>query len=191
MRLQVMAWGVALVLGGCSSAPRHRVLEPVPPDVAPRVAAAEATMTEVQQRLFKRLTAELERGGPAAAVTVCRDEAQPLTASVAHERSIEVGRTSHKLRNPKNAPRAWVAPFVSAAAGAKAADVKPVVVDLGDRVGVLKPIPTAPLCTSCHGAREALSPEVAQALKDGYPTDAAVGFAPGDLRGFFWAEVPR
>ncbi len=194
MKFRWMGWSAALALGAgaLACAPvAPRVLEPVPPPLADKVKAAEGAMTTLQQRLFLRLSEELARGGPASAVTVCRDEAQALTAEVAREQGLEVGRTSHKLRNPKNAPRPWVAPYVAAAEGKQAAEVKPVVVDLGDRVGVLKPIPMGALCVQCHGAADALSPDVARGLKASYPRDAAVGFAPGDLRGFFWAEVRK
>lgn len=192
MKLRWAGWCGVLsggVLACTSSAPR--VLETVPPALAGKVEAAEGAMTALQQRLFQRLSEEMARGGPVSAVTVCRDEAQALTAEVAREQGLEVGRTSHKLRNPKNAPRPWVAPYVTAAEGRKAAEVRPVVVDLGDRVGLLKPIPTAALCVQCHGAADALAPDVRSALKAGYPSDAAVGFAPGDLRGFFWTEVRK
>jgi mono/diheme cytochrome c family protein len=63
-------------------------------------------------------------------------------------------------------------------------------VDLGDRVGVLRPIATAAPCLQCHGPSDSVSPETAAFLSTAYPGDRAVGFAEGDLRGFFWAEAP-
>jgi mono/diheme cytochrome c family protein len=63
-------------------------------------------------------------------------------------------------------------------------------VDLGDRVGVLRPLPTAATCTKCHGSAERLSPEVRAILAAAYPQDKATGFEEGDLRGFIWAESP-
>jgi hypothetical protein len=65
-----------------------------------------------------------------------------------------------------------------------------VVVDLGDRVGVLRPLPTAATCTKCHGTVERLSPDVRDLLATAYPQDKATGFEEGDLRGFIWAEAP-
>jgi hypothetical protein len=185
-----------LVLGGCAkSLPQAgaapQVLDTVPPELAEKAKAAEGAMQALQLRLFQRLSQELGSGGPAGAVTVCRDEAQALTAAVAQEQGLEVGRTSHRLRNPKNAPRPWAQPFVTAVATRKAAEVKPIYVDLGDRLGLLKPIPMGELCTTCHGAADSLAPEVARVLKEGYPEDRATGFAPGDVRGFFWAEVRK
>jgi hypothetical protein len=195
MRAVFWVAGALLAVSGCKKSPTEpaapKVLDAVPPALAEKAKTAELAMTALQIRLFQRLSQELQSSGPAGAVTACRDEAQALTATVAQEQGIEVGRTSHRLRNPKNAPRPWVEPFLTAAAGKKAAEVQPVVVDLGDRLGLLKPIPTAELCTTCHGAADALSPEVIRILKEGYPEDRAVGFAPGDMRGFFWAEVRK
>jgi len=66
-----------------------------------------------------------------------------------------------------------------------------VVVDLGENVGVLRPIGTADTCTHCHGTPSSLGPEVRDVLAKAYPADRATGFAAGDLRGWMWAEVTR
>jgi mono/diheme cytochrome c family protein len=42
----------------------------------------------------------------------------------------------------------------------------------------------------CHGAREALGADVRDLLQAAYPHDRAVDFAEGDLRGWFWVELP-
>jgi mono/diheme cytochrome c family protein len=114
-----------------------------------------------------------------------------MAIAVSASTGVGLGRTSHRLRNAANAPPAWAAPYVAAAAGKKAAEVKPVAVDLGDRIGLLRPIPTGQGCLRCHGPAEGLTPGVRDALSRGYPADQATGFAEGDLRGFFWAEASR
>ena len=58
------------------------------------------------------------------------------------------------------------------------------------RLGALFPIRLQPQCVQCHGKPEELSTEVRAALLDRYPDDRATGFAAGDLRGWFWVEVP-
>jgi hypothetical protein len=123
-------------------------------------------------------------------VTVCRDEAQQLTASIGAKHALQMGRTSHLVRNPANAPRPWTVTYVASWAGAKAADAQPAVFELsGGRVGVLRPIGTMDLCVMCHGPREAVQATIGDVLKASYPNDRAVGFAPGDLRGWFWVEA--
>jgi hypothetical protein len=76
-------------------------------------------------------------------------------------------------------------------AGRSAADVDGFVVDLGDRIGVLRPIAHQSMCGACHGPEDGISPEVRAKLRQRYPRDRAVGFGEGDLRGWFWVEVPK
>lgn len=187
LTLVVLIAAAALV----AQAPVTYTLTTAPPAFHAPVARALKAFDTLQAELSARLAAELKAGGPTQAVVVCRDEAQPLTARVAREAGMALGRTSRRLRNPSNAPPAWAAGIVARTAGRKAADVQPVVVDLGRQVGVLRPIGTAGACTSCHGSEEKRPTPLQEILQAHYPHDKAVGFAEGDLRGFFWAEVPR
>jgi hypothetical protein len=157
----------------------------------PYAEKANEAIRALQSNLVKALTAELGKGGPEGAVFVCRDEAQAITAKVSEEMGITVGRTSHLLRNTINAPPEWAESIVEDGAGKKTSDVEAHTVDLSDKVGVLKPINTLGLCTNCHGQAEEISPEVREALDEAYPTDRAVGFSVGDLRGWMWAEVKK
>ena len=154
-------------------------------------ARAEQAMNELQRALLAKLSAAMTSGGPAAAVEVCRTDARTIAESVAKAQGLELGRTSHRLRNPANAPRAWARPAVDAAAGSKAASEGLRVFDLGDRVGVLRPIGTAEACTTCHGAADDVHRNIGATLAAAYPKDRATGFAAGDLRGWMWAEVPK
>jgi hypothetical protein len=104
---------------------------------------------------------------------------------------VEVGRTSARLRNPRNAPPAWAKAYVAATEGRKAADVAPRAYDLGDRVGVLRPIEARHRCLGCHAARAKIPASTRAWLARSYPQDRAFGYALGDLRGFWWAEAPK
>jgi hypothetical protein len=75
--------------------------------------------------------------------------------------------------------------------GRKAAAVEPLVFDLGDRVGLLSPIEIRRRCLHCHAARDSLSPATRAWLRSAYPEDRALGYALGDLRGFWWAEASK
>jgi len=166
-------------------------LENLPREHATAAARAMQAFDRLQAALSKRLMEEMKAGGPTRAIVVCRDEAQPLTTRIVRESGFELGRTSHRLRNPANAPRGWVRPLLEKAAGRKAAHVEPMVVDLGAAVGIVRPIGTASLCTTCHGTEGQRAPQLALLVAEHYPRDQAVGFAEGDFRGFFWAEVPK
>jgi hypothetical protein len=50
----------------------------------------------------------------------------------------------------------------------------------------MKAIPTAELCTTCHGSN--LDPAIAARLAELYPADRATRFAVGDIRGAFTIE---
>lgn len=154
-------------------------------------ARAVQAMNRLQQALLEKLTTAMREGGPARAVTVCRDEAPVLAARIAREEGIALGRTSHRVRNAANAPRPWASAVVEAAAGAKASSERLRVVDLGDRVGVLRPIGTIEMCTRCHGDAKSVQQNIGRSLEAAYPQDRATGFAAGDLRGWTWAEVPK
>ena len=58
-----------------------------------------------------------------------------------------------------------------------------------DTVGYVEPLFVQPLCVTCHGS--ALAPDLEKKLAELYPSDQATGYAAGDFRGVFWAELPR
>ena len=71
-----------------------------------------------------------------------------------------------------------------AGAEIKTLDHAEIVTENGQRVfRYMKAIPTAQVCTNCHGTD--LKPEVVAMIDDLYPTDQARGFFPGDIRGAF------
>jgi hypothetical protein len=168
----------AVLAAACGSA------EPVDDDAA-AMARGAAALAPFKKDLQTALRTGLAQG-PVEAISACRIEAPRIAAE--HSRDdIVVGRTSHRLRNPANAPRAWVAPLLDAYV-AREAD-GPRVVPLGNgRIGYVEPILTQGLCLACHGSAPAET--VADRIAALYPEDEAIGFAEGDLRGLFWAELP-
>jgi hypothetical protein len=163
------------------------------PAVAPPAAAADARAPRAAAllRAFQsRLQAALQEGlarGPEAAIDACRARAPAIAAELSPP-GVEMGRTSHKLRNPANAPRPWVAPLLARAV-ADPASARPERVELGGgRIGYVEPIRLQPTCLLCHG--EMLAPPLAARIRALYPQDQATGFRVGDLRGLFWVELP-
>jgi hypothetical protein len=170
----------------------HEAEEMTPDEIAgPYMDRADEAMRALQSGLVQALTTAIAEGGPGSAVNVCRDEAREIAAGVARETDIAVGRTSHRLRNPRNASPSWAEAVVQQTAGRKIKEVQPHVFDLGDRIAVLKPIGTVGLCVNCHGKPSEIEEDVKQALAEAYPNDRATGFSAGDLRGWMWAEVAK
>jgi hypothetical protein len=175
---------------------------PLPPDTW-RIAEAPAALKDpisradlivvvsLQDALLRELTHSLEQGGPEFAIRSCHIDVVGAIRRVEGQPGIAAGRTSDRLRNPANTPRAWAAPLVRANAGRPARDIDGFVVDLGSAVGVLRPIVEQPMCASCHGPADKITPAVAAALKHRYPDDRAIGFLNREIRGWFWVEMPK
>lgn len=190
---------VAFVATGCSKSPDPQssastAAAPAPmatktPRVSPPPPQVQATLDALKKQLGGALKTAMAQGGPVAAVSACNLRAPGITEQVARP-GLRVGRTSHRLRNPKNAAPAWAAEAV-ATLPEKRLDKVPAqqVFDLPDgKQGYLEVILTGDLCLSCHGPSSELDAGLKAKLAELYPNDAATGFAKGDLRGFFWAE---
>ncbi len=162
------------------------------PENMRRVAAsADLIVVEMHGVALRELEQELNRRGPVDDASFCHLDATAALNRVAAREGIAAGRTSDRLRNPANAPRPWAAPIVSAHAGRAAKTVEGFVVDLGDKVGVLRPIVERAMCASCHGPDDRLASGLKIALKQRYPQDRAIGFHEGEIRGWFWVEMPK
>jgi hypothetical protein len=149
--------------------------------------AGAAVLLPFKKSLKGALVAGLEEG-PVAAISACRDEAPKLAEKVSSP-TARVGRTSRKLRNPANAPKPWMEPLLDAYEKDPESR-EPAVVVIDERtVGYVEPIYVQPLCVTCHG--ESLAGDLAAKLEELYPSDQATGYAAGDLRGVFWAELAR
>lgn len=146
---------------------------------------AVAARDDLFGQLMTRLQVAIEQQGTASAIGVCQEAAPTIARAVGEARNLLIGRTSWKLRNPENLPPSWATALVAARTEVPAALAHP-----DGRLGVLLPIRLKGQCLACHGAAEAIPAEVRNALQTRYPNDAATGFVEGDLRGWFWVEVP-
>ena len=154
-----------------------------------KTAAARTTAIVAREVLFKRLSSRLmqaiETGGPAGAIEVCSQEAPQIAEEVGKEKGVRIGRTALRLRNPGNAAPDWAAPLLET----QVTEAHFVNLE-NDKVGALLPIRLQAKCVTCHGPRETLEAGIAAQLAKHYPSDAATGFREGDIRGWFWVEVP-
>ena len=94
--LTVIALGLSLTAPGGYAA-----------DYSDEVEASRETVKEFMQTLKKELQTSMQEGGPVNAVSVCNLTAPAIANTYSVRNGWEVGRTSLKLRNPKNAPDAW------------------------------------------------------------------------------------
>lgn len=169
-----------LIVVSCAPPP------PEPVSIAD-VERAQYTLLPFKEQLMGALTGALDEGGPVDAISVCRDEA-PRIAGELGVGGVTMGRTSHKLRNPANAPADWVEPLLAAYVEDPSLE-EPKAVRLGDGTfGYVEPIRAASFCMSCHGP--SIEPELLAEIQALYPEDQATDFKVGDLRGVFWVQLP-
>lgn len=151
-----------------------------------QLVRAQEAQKALGTELVQTLTATATEKGYAAAVDFCNTEAPSIAARVAAAKHVQIGRTSDKLRNPSNKAPAWVAK----ATGSQRSSAS-VLSGPEEELGWVAPILVSEMCLNCHGPTDSLAPDVKAALAAKYPQDQATGYAQGDLRGWFWVEVPK
>lgn len=185
-----LAAGFASLLGLAACAQEDASLEEAKPD-PDMVEAARMAAGALGETLKGRLVEAIAAGGPVEAIDVCNLEAPEIARAVSADAGMRVGRTALRLRNPDNAPddfeRAGLERFqqqLEDGADPSSLEIAEIVdAPHGKTLRYMKPIMTGGPCILCHGTD--VSPAVRAALLERYPDDAAVGFAPGDMRGAF------
>ena len=177
--LLLIALAVALSLGACT--------EPEPESVSlTDIERAQNALQPFKDQMVAALVESLE-GGPMNTIHVCREKAPQIAAALSVD-GVEMGRTSHRLRNPANAPQPWVEPLMRAYVDdPELSEPRAVLLD-DSRFGYVEPIRTINLCINCHGP--AVEEELLAEIRTLYPEDQATGFRVGDLRGLFWVTMP-
>lgn len=151
------------------------------------VEEGKKTLMPFKKELMGTLMSTMKKSGPVAALETCHLKAMPITQKYASG-VVGMGRTSHKIRNPKNAPKTWVKPYLAEFKSGKRKEALTVKLKNG-HTGYLEPIYVQAKCLVCHGKN--VAKPIAQALKKNYPKDQARGFNVGDFRGLFWLEVAK
>ena len=199
--LGIVALALVIVFGGCARE------DAVQPTTSEQTTASEQPQSQLKslndvqkaqrsygiaakdklfQSLLGALTKSISENGVADSIQVCQTKAPELSDSIGKEAGIKIGRTSLQLRNPDNKPLVWAIEFVEQRVEEE------VNVQLeNEGLGILLPIRLMDACIKCHGDPNSLDEEVMNAIEKHYPADEATGFATGDLRGYFWIEVPH
>ena len=172
------------------------VTPPAPPPEA--VQACRDATGRLASGLMAELTKAMTDGGAPAALTVCREKAPAIAASVSKEMGLTVRRTALKVRNPENRADAWETEVLKAfeqrlAAGEDPANVEHAeVMEVNGKqvVRFMKAIPMKEFCLQCHGDPAGVKPEVKATVAKLYPGDQAMGFKTGSLRGAFSVTRP-
>jgi hypothetical protein len=192
---RVAALAVLAALAGSGGAaepqwPTYAVAE-APAELRPFVQRGDLLILSLHEALQRELRRAVAERGPEGALAACHVDVSGVAYRLARREGVTAGRTAARLRNAANAPKPWAAPIVSRYADARMQDVDGFVVDLGDRVALLRPIAEQAICAPCHGTEKDLDAGLRTRVAQRYPADRAVGFDEGAVRGWFWVELPR
>ena len=153
---------------------------------------SRAVTQAMLKELGQKLQSSMAEGGAINAIGVCHLQAPDIANRASTNNQAKISRVGTRARNPvMGVPNDWqakaLAQFDAALArGDKLADIEfseTVSTASGKEFHFAKPIVLQPMCVSCHGSPEQISPEVKAKLNELYPNDKAVGYQPGQLRG--------
>lgn len=169
---------------GCGDKPKPEITESTK-------ASLQKDTKEFTESLKSILMKEIQSNGIVAAVSVCSDTAQLLTNNFGVEKGIYIKRVSFKNRNPNNQPDEFETKALNHFEELKSdgkLDESSEYIDIVEENGVkvihyLKPIIIQAPCLNCHGSAETIIPEVKTIIESKYPSDKALNYKVGDLRG--------
>jgi hypothetical protein len=168
-------------------------------DVQVRVEAARQATAEFVKQLGGTMQREMQAGGPAAAMKVCRDEAPRIANEISLQKGWRITRVGTRVRNPMlGMPDAWEQGVLRAfeeraVKGEKLEDMayfEVVEEPAGKSLRFMKAIGLAPQCLACHGSSEQIAVPVRTRIQSLYPHDRAIGYKAGDLRGAVSIKQP-
>lgn len=160
------------------------------PEQAALEAEARLITKELLTSLKEALLTTLTNQGPVEAIAVCSEEAPDVARTLARRHhGWSVGRTSLKVRNPKNKPSRIERITLEQFESKRRAGTPPEKLETSEIVDIegrrefryMKAISTAALCLTCHG--DPIAVPVRDRIRSQYPHDRAIGYRVGDLRG--------
>jgi hypothetical protein len=156
---------------------------------------ARKVATMLPPRLLAALQEEISKSGPEGAIPVCMDMAPKMAGEISRQTGWKVKRASLKARNDARAiPDAWEKAALEDFDKRAAAGEPPAQLEKGEKVGneyrYVKALPVQPLCLSCHGHVDQLTPAVRSAIGQHYPNDRATGYSVGQIRGAISVRKP-
>ena len=145
------------------------------------------------KELGGKLQSAMAEGGAINAIGVCNLQAPEIANRISTENQVIVSRVGTRTRNPvMGVPNAWQAKALAQFEAGLARGDKPPDMEFSETVAkpdggkefhYAKPILMQAMCLACHGNSEQISPEVKAKLSELYPTDKAINYQAGQLRG--------
>ena len=163
-------------------------------DDAMLIEARKVAIT-LPPKLLAALQQEISKSGPEGAILVCKDMAPKMADEISRQTGWKIKRVSLKARNDARAiPDAWEKAALEDFDKRAAAGEPPAQLEKGEKIDneyrYVKALPVQPLCLSCHGPVDQLTPAVKSALAQHYPNDLATGYSVGQIRGAISVRKP-
>lgn len=147
---------------------------------------AQEYLKPFKVELMGALTTGIQEKGPVEAMHSCAILAPEIQKKFEKER-LSLGRTSHKIRNPKNTPTEWMKPLLEEFKNSSAANpIEGKIVKGEGYMAYVEPIYVKGICLTCHG--QGIPDAIVEGIKKKYPEDQATGFTEGEFRGLFWVR---
>ena len=156
---------------------------------------ADALVTQVRGEL----TRALESSGPLRAVVVCKYSMPEISSNLSRKHGWRISRVSLKARNPAlGMPDTWEQRVlqhfdqqVSRGEKAGALEHGEVVSEpAGKYFRYMRALVMGPLCQACHGTPDQISEAIRAQLALEYPSDTAIGYRLGQVRGAVTIKRP-
>jgi hypothetical protein len=141
-------------------------------------------LVPIKKTFMKELRAGLKEG-PYETLDICHLKA-PHIAEGDFNEAYDVGRTSDKIRNKNNAPKAWLQKILKDYVGSNLENPKTgKVYQVKKKLAYVEPIYTKTVCLKCHGK---LKGSVKKKIESLYPNDMATNYKIGEFRGLFYIK---
>jgi hypothetical protein len=152
------------------------------------LSEARKVATTLPPKLIVALQDEIKKSGPEGAIPVCKDMAPRMAGEISQQTGWKIKRVSLKARNDARAiPDSWEKAALEDFDKRAAAGEAPTKLEKGEKIGneyrFVKALPVQPLCLSCHGPADQLSPAIKAVHGQTYPNDRATGYSEGQIRG--------
>jgi hypothetical protein len=184
---EIFAAGVAAFCLSCNATAQNQGAG----QAADPLAEMREVASAMPPKMIKVLNDEIEKGGFASAISVCREKAPAMAKATSEAKNMQIRRVSLRNRSPKAVPDAWERQVLEdfdkrAEAGESPGtlEVSKEFVEDGKRVvRYMKALPTQAECLACHGTDKHMNDDAHAKIKELYPEDKAIGFRPGQIRG--------
>ncbi|NGP76554.1 DUF3365 domain-containing protein [Balneolaceae bacterium YR4-1] len=155
--------------------------------------------SEITGQAFNTLSSNLKQamseGGVAYALEFCNVKAIPLTDSLSQYTGIEIRRSSHRPRNPRNRADSLEMKSIREFMARIEQNEEPEPITYRSKNTYIYHAPIKinnGLCLNCHGQPGTdISEQNLALINKLYTEDQATGFSIGDLRGIWSIEIPK